>query len=235
VAGAYVYYKECQKDAPPAATEPRPVEGTRDFDAPAGHEAPKRADRNGRVSGYDKRSFINQTTLDSRIAQADTTALHRGRALLESGHAAEALDALRHIVPRSESARQALTLAARAHADRGDLDLAVAEIHRSLEIDTMNDQAYFLLGMIYSRQGQWEPAAQQFERARYLRPTSELVSFYLAEAYRNLGQPVPAAREYRNALRKLEERPPGELLDGVAVGWLCETCRRHLEYLRQLR
>ncbi|HEX5688688.1 MAG TPA: protein-glutamate O-methyltransferase, partial [Roseiflexaceae bacterium] len=103
------------------------------------------------------------------------------------------------------------------------------------ELDSMNEQAYFLLGMIYSQQAQWGPAVRQFERARYLNPASALVSFYLAEAYRQLEHPVPAAREYHNTLRKLEQRPPGELLDGVAVGWLRETCRRQLEHVQQQR
>ena len=62
-----------------------------------------------------------------------------------------------------------------------------------------------------------------------------LASFYLAEAYRSLGRPAPAEREYRNTLQQLDGRPPGELLDGVAVGWLRETCRRQLEYLRLAR
>jgi chemotaxis protein methyltransferase CheR len=58
-----------------------------------------------------------------------------------------------------------------------------------------------------------------------------LVSFYLAEAYRNLGRFSLAGREYRNTLQKLDGHPPGTVLDGVAIGWLRETCRRQLEYL----
>jgi chemotaxis protein methyltransferase CheR len=238
VAGAYVYYKESDKYAPPArliapATKlpPAGLPSAPDTARPAEAAAKNSPDIQARVSRYDKRSFINQKTRDLSLAQIDAAALQKGRTLLECGQPADALDALRQISPHSESAQQALTLAARAHADRGDLDLAVAEIHRALELDTLNQEAYFLLGLIYSRQGQWQPAAHQLERARYLSPESALVLFYLAEAYRNLGQLAPAARTYRNALRRLEERPPGELLDGVAVGWLRETCRSQLEYL----
>jgi chemotaxis protein methyltransferase CheR len=233
VAGAYVYYKKSQMDSSVAA-KVQPIEPNPGGAKSKGSGKLHQVDLSRRVSRYDKRSFIDQKTHDYRRTRVDMSALRKGRELLDSGQAAEAIDALRQIGPHSEGARQALTLAARAHADRGDLDLAMAEIHRALEIDAMNDQAYFLLGMIYIRHGQWGAAAQQLERARYLKPGLALVSFYLAEAYRHLGQVVPAAREYRNALSQLEERPPGELIDGVAIGWLCETCRRQLEHLRHL-
>jgi chemotaxis protein methyltransferase CheR len=245
VAGAYVYYKESQKPEAPVETAkpaprrhqsaPRSGRRTGDVASATAPLAKERPAAPTRVSRYDKRSFIDQKTLGSTHAQADAAALQRGRELLESGQIAEALEALRRISPQSECARQALTLAARAHADRGDLDLAVAEIHRALELDTLNEEAYFLLGMIYSRQEQWQPAVRELERARYLRPESALVSFYLAEAYRNLGRVAPAAREYRNTLQQLDEHPPGALLDGVAVGWLRETCRRQLDYLPHVR
>jgi chemotaxis protein methyltransferase CheR len=240
VAGAYVYYKQ------PAPTQPaetgrrptRPLEplvqkdqrtpATRPLDPAA---AKRKQAAPARVSRYDKRSFHDQRSADPHQAQSDEAALQRGRELLGQGQTAEALEALRHISPQSACMRQALTLAARAHADRGDLDVAVAEIHRALELDTLNEEAYLLLGIIYGRQEQWQPAVQQLERARYLSPESALVSFYLADAYRRIGRTEQAAREYRNTLQKLDSHPPGIVLDGVAVGWLRETCRRQLEYL----
>jgi chemotaxis protein methyltransferase CheR len=240
VAGAYVYYKESEKLPPAAAPkpavarQPQPVRASRHrvTEPLAASSSKGGGSTQTRVSGYDKRSLHDQATRDQNHVQADEAALRKGRELLERGQGAEALEALRCISPQSEWARPALTLAARAHADRGDLDLAVAEIHRALELDVMNEEAHFLLGVIYSRQQQWQPAVKQFERARYLSPESVLASFYLAEAYRNLGRAAPAAREYHNTLQQLDGRPPGELLDGVAVGWLRETCRRQLEYLR---
>jgi chemotaxis protein methyltransferase CheR len=158
VAGAYVYYKESEKLAPPiearkgaartadrAARPDGRTAGTKPLVVPTTKEEPKTTPR---VSRYAQRSFHDQAPLHPAHVQAGEEAMRRGRELLELGQAAEALEALSHVSPQSAYARQALTLTARAHADRGDLDLAVAEIHRALELDTLNEEAYFLLGMI---------------------------------------------------------------------------------------
>jgi len=239
VAGAYVYYKGGPKTAAPIETRADPAaavpgEIARQHTVAKPRDArPTNRQRGGTasVSQYDKRSFHDQTALRVEHQRSDEAILQRGRELLARGQSAEALEALQHISQRSICASQALTLIAQAHADRGELDLAVAEVQRALEIDTLNDAAYLLLGVIYGGQNEWRSAIQQFERARYLSPASALISFYLAEAYRQLGRAGPAAREYRNTLHKLDGHPPDTVLDGVAVGWLRETCQRQLEYL----
>ena len=242
VAGAYVYYKEKESsnsDRPAMPAEPRkgptrPLVQRRGATRPLDlrHASVQRASEPG--ASRERTRSSHQAAAVGEPGAADRDALLRGRELLCVGQTTEALEALRHISPQSAYAAQALTLVARAHADRGDLDTAAAEVHRALEIDTLNEEAYFLLGVIYARQGQWQLAARQFERARYLSPASALVSFHLADAYRQLGRVEPAAREYRNTLRKLDEHPPDMLLDGVAVGWLRETCQRLLEHLPHL-
>jgi chemotaxis protein methyltransferase CheR len=120
---------------------------------------------------------------------------------------------------------------ARLHADRGELDLAIAAVKRAVQQAPLYEDAYVLLGVLYGRQNQWQEAAREFERARYLAPHAPLISFRLAEAYLRQKQPEQAAREYRATLRKLEAHPPDTLLDGVAVAWLRQTCQRQLEQL----
>jgi chemotaxis protein methyltransferase CheR len=221
VSGAHVYYKP----APQPMPRP-PAESRRTAPLPRPADRPK-AEILSRVTSARPRVFHDH----ARSAHADGAALALGRAQLARGEIDQAFDTLRRISPQAACAPQALTLIARAHADRGDLDLAAAEAHRAIEIDTLNDEAYLLLGIISGQQGQWAEAIQQFERARYLRADSALVSFHLAEAYRQAGYARKAAQEYRNTLRKLERHPPGAVLDGVAVGWLRETCERQIEYL----
>ncbi len=237
VAGAYVYYKETlESSAPSVAAPARQRKAMPPAEQRQSAIKPARADAsNDRVSYDTKHEFHDHAGLVSRRGGSDQAALANGRELLAQGKTDQALQALRGVSPQSASAPQALTLTARAHADRGDLDLAAAEVQRAIEIDALNAEAQLLLGVIFGRQGQWPLAIQQLERARYLSTDSALVSFYLAEAYRQDGRIDKAAREYRNTLRKLDVHPPGTLLDGVAVGWLRETCQRQIEYLPRSR
>jgi chemotaxis protein methyltransferase CheR len=243
VAGAYVYYKGALESAKPAAPaaqrtrETQPREKAQKAEARPAAASPPRSGRNTgtTVSQSRPKLFHEQVGPESARLQSDQAALASGRDFLAQGKIDEAMEALRCISPRSICAPQAVTLIARAHADRGDLDLAAAEVQRAIEIDMLNEEAYLLLGMIYGRQGQWQSAVQQLERARYLSADSALVSFHLAEAYRQAGRVEKAMREYRNTLRKLDVHPPGTLLDGVAVGWLRETCKRQIEYLPRAR
>jgi chemotaxis protein methyltransferase CheR len=238
VAGAYVYYKGALETAAPPAPGARGARGAQPREtAPARHHrdatGPTRWGGRGAasVSRDQTKLFHDHVGPEQMRALSEQTALTTGRELLAQGKIDEALEALRRISPQSACAPQALTLIARAHADRGDLALAAAEVQRAIEIDTLNQEAFLLLGMLYGQQGQWQTAVQQLERARYLSADSPLVSFHLAEAYRQAGHVEKAAREYRNTLRKLELHPPGALLDGVAVGWLRETCQRQIDYL----
>ncbi len=237
VAGAYVYYKESlESSASSAVTVSRQRMATPQAEDRQSALSPARSDdSNNGVSRDHKEVFHDHTGLTSGRSLSDQAALVSGRELLVQGKTDEALRALRGVSPQSACAPQALTLTARAHADRGDLDLAAAEVQRAIEIDALNEEAQLLLGVIFGRQGQWPLAIQQLERARYLSADSALVSFYLAEAYRQDGRIDKAAREYRNTLRKLDVHPPGALLDGVAVGWLRETCQRQIEFLPRSR
>jgi chemotaxis protein methyltransferase CheR len=204
VSGTYVYYKESQRALlPPTAPLPalpvsQPTHAQRLRPAPAA------------------------------VRPDDTEIAKRGRALIDSGEADAALDLLNAAPMRSEGTPQILALAARAHANRGDMDLAAAEARRALELDPLTTEAHLLIGLIYARQGQPAEAIRQLERARYLDTAAPLISFHLAECYRQVGRPEAALREYRNTIQKLTGHPPDRLIDGVAVGWLAETCQRYL-------
>jgi chemotaxis protein methyltransferase CheR len=161
----------------------------------------------------------------------ESEAIQRGRALLDAGQAAEALDLLYQLPLNGPHAPHVLALIARAHANRGHADLALAEARRALELDTLTLEAYLLLGILYAQQGQHHEATQHLERARYLDPDAALISYHLAETYRQLQRNSLALREYRNTLRKLSAYPPDTILDGVAIGWLRATCERYLELL----
>jgi chemotaxis protein methyltransferase CheR len=221
IAGAYVYQKAV---AAPKARAPR----SQPRQAPAAGAAQPAAPARRPASASPRpRSQPAPQQDDQRDAQV----LQEARALLDRGSPSESLDLLRQIAPNSPHAAQALSLAARAHADRGDFELAAAEAIRAIEIDSLHDPAYLLLGVVYARQRQWQAAVQQLERARYLRPEAALVSFHLAAAYAELQMLAQAQREYRSTIWKLRDHAPDALLDGVAVAWLRDTCARQIERL----
>jgi tetratricopeptide (TPR) repeat protein len=85
--------------------------------------------------------------------------------------------------------------------------------------------------MIAANQGRWSEAITHLERVRYLNPHAPLPSFHLANAYRGQQRLDLAEREYRSTLRKLAELEPTDVLDGVTVAWLRDTCQRFLQHL----
>jgi chemotaxis protein methyltransferase CheR len=214
VLGAYMYVKE---------TPPKPVI------APV--ERPRRSLRAPVVVPQRDTSRQGARSTASGASTArntDQDLFSQGHAFFQQGNLDQSMDTLRRISPRSPMAARALSLVARIHADRGDLDLAAAEAQRAIEIDKMTDDAYTLLGIIASRQQEWQQAVHQFEKARYLQPAAPLISFYLAEAHAQLGQESIAAREYRATLWKLRDYEATQELDGVAVDWLRRTCEQQL-------
>lgn len=226
VSGAYVY----QKVELPPSPLPRRAASRQ---LPTTAEPPRRLTPRAampRNASQGRRSPVapilpKPASLD---ADADANPLDRVQTLLDAGRLDEAMEILRTIPPNSSLAPCAMTLVARVHADRGELDLAIAEARRALEIDALRDDAYLLLGTMYVRQGQWHDAIQALERARYLNPEAALVSYHLAMAYRQAGKKEQAAREFRSALRKLAAYRPEDLLEGVEVGWLRATCEQYL-------
>lgn len=202
---AYVYYKEPPNRARAGEPSPRPTPAV---------EA--RAVRRERATG----------TLG-----VDDTLVDRGRALLDAGQAEAALELFNGAPLVGPHAPQILALAARAHADRGDLDLALAEARRALALNPLTTAAHLLIGLIYARQGRYTGAIAQLQQARYLDGASPLIAYQLAECLRLSGRRESALREYRAALSALAAYPPTRVIDGVAVSWLSETCRRYVALL----
>ena len=223
VSGAYVYQKvELPLSPSQCRTASRQLATTA--------EAPQRLTpvaATPHTASHGRRSPIAPITPKLTSSEADVD-LDRAQALVDAGRLDDAMEVLRTIPPNSSLASRALTLVARVHANRGELDLAIAEARRALEIDALRDDAYLLLGTIYVQQGQWHDAIQALERARYLNPGAALVSYHLAMAYHQAGKKEQAAREFRSALRKLAAYRPEDLLEGVEVGWLRATCEQHL-------
>lgn len=166
--------------------------------------------------------------LESPVA---TPHFEQGLIQLQAGAFDEALATLQLVSPDHHKYPQARAAIARIHADRGAWDLAAAEARRAIELDVLTHDAHLLLGMISANQERWDEAVSHLERVRYLDPHAPLPSFHLANAYRGQQRFDLAEREYRSTLRKMATLEPGQVLDGVTVGWLRDTCQRFLQHL----
>jgi len=202
VAGAYVYFKEAQRPRQPAP-------GVKATSRPEPAAAVRRR---------------RPAPLAARSSEA---ILARGRELLDAGKVDAALELFAATPLTGADAPSMLALTARAHADRGELELAAAEARRALELNPLTTEAHLLIGLIYARQGRYGAAIGQLERARELDSGSPVIAFHLAECYRQVGRTESALRAYRTTIARLASHPPDRLIDGVAAGWLRETCRRY--------
>jgi len=231
--GAFVYAKPASEPHAPHQRATLPVDPLAATSSPRNTPNLRRpVEPRSRPTGLRRPRVI-------RSPQSTEGSIERGRALIDAGRYDEALQTLYALPLNQPAAPMALALAARAHANRGDTDLAIAEARRSLELDNLTIDAYILLGMLYAQASSLpsptcpylSKAVRQLERARYLDPELPLVSYHLADVFRRQGRSDAALREYRNTLRKLAEYPADELLDGVAVSWIRETCQRHIDHL----
>jgi chemotaxis protein methyltransferase CheR len=243
VAGAFLYTKEPPTPLPPRPSLPPSSVQTRVRPRSSGvssrpgeqgnQEAPPRMREHQHILEPQRSSPKPEPAVYTK--EPDESVIERCLQLLDAGRVEEVLDILYKVPLNGPQAPQGLALLARAHANRGDMDLAVAEARRAIELDSLTTEAYLLLGVLYAQQGQMVLAAKQLERARYLDPESPLISFHLAESYRQLQRNIAALREYRNTLNKLSTYAQDTLLDGVAVGWLRESCERYLTILANNR
>lgn len=157
--------------------------------------------------------------------------LEQGLSQLQAGLLDDALNSLQQVRADDPVYAQALAAIARIHANRGDWEQAAAEAKRAIERDVLVHDAHLLLGMLCANQERWDEAITHLERVRYLVPQAPLPSFHLANAYRSRQRLDLADREYRSTLRKLADLDATEVLDGVTVAWLRETCQRFLQHL----
>jgi chemotaxis protein methyltransferase CheR len=163
--------------------------------------------------------------------QSQPSTFDQGTAQFQAGAFDDALQLLQQVKPDHKQYARALATIAHIHANRGDWEMAAAEARRAIELDMLTHEAHLLLGMMLANQERWDQAVQHLERVRYLDPQAPLPSFHLANAYRGQQRFDLAEREYRSTLRKLSDRSPTDVLDGVSVAWLRDTCRRFLQQL----
>ena len=233
IAGAFVYRKPLPRTGALRGRFPQRERGERPTPR-AGQ--PSSSEQASASRPQPRRQVPRENRLPARPAPPPTpSALEQGLAQLQAGSLDDALQSLQQIRPDEATYAQALAAIARIHANRGDWEQAAAAAKRAIERDVLIQDAHLLLGMLCANQERWDEAVTHLERVRYLVPQAPLPSFHLANVYRGQQRLDLAEREYRSTLRKLADLDATEVVDGVTVAWLRETCQRFLQHLEMDR
>ncbi|HET6498878.1 MAG TPA: CheR family methyltransferase, partial [Coriobacteriia bacterium] len=153
-------------------------------------------------------------------------------AAITAGRSCEALDAARTVLDAAPANAEAHLLAARAFADDGDFDAAIASAQEALRVNPLLASARYVLGLIHLREGRLDGAMAEFRRTVYTDGSFVLAHLNLGNLHRARGDYGNACRSYEHALRALENDPDGPwtaFLGGFEHQLLAATCARSLE------
>ena len=132
---------------------------------------------------------------------ADATALWvKGSALLEGGHAAEALPQLLACVTADSSNAEYLQTLAHAAEAVDRTDIVARAYGRAVELDEDDGENWFQLAAAQVRLGQFEEAAKSLERVSELSPARPGQIFLQGFVDEHLGRPDSAIVLYRSHL-----------------------------------
>jgi len=127
--------------------------------------------------------------------------------------------------PEPAQTPSTLALAARACANRGQLDEAYRCCTEAIAHDKLNPGLRYLLASILTEQGRHAPAANALKQALYLDQNHVLAHFALGNCYRRQEQMEASSRHFAHARELLAHYAPEHLLpdaDGLSAGRLLE-------------
>jgi chemotaxis protein methyltransferase CheR len=119
----------------------------------------------------------------------------------------------------------------RAYANLGSWANARYWCESALKLDSLQAEAYYVLGLIYQHENKIESAIDMFKKAIYLDREAPLLHFNLAMLHKKAGQTKKAQRACRNTIRVLEKWPAASIVPdsgGATAKNLLEAARRIL-------
>lgn len=85
--------------------------------------------------------------------------------------------------------------------DSNQLDEAIVQLHKALELDPKVAQTHALLGFVHYRQGQWDDAERSFLQALGLEGDSAWTHYYLARVYVQKGNTTKAIEHFKKVIQ----------------------------------
>ncbi|HRE83032.1 MAG TPA: CheR family methyltransferase [Opitutaceae bacterium] len=122
---------------------------------------------------------------------------------------------------------------ARAHANRGELALALSVCEASLGENRTDEEVHYLRGCVLQELGRSEEAAQAFRTVLFLNPQSVLSHLALASLAWRSHENDTSRHHLLQVLRLLREHNPGESVpgsDGITVGRLRSVVESSLKH-----
>ncbi len=156
----------------------------------------------------------------------------RGLEFLEAGRYEDARAAFESALAQYPGAVGALVGIAQIHANQGEIDRAMVECRRALNLDALCEEAHLLLGLLYRHQDQFDEAINHFKKASYINSESVPAHFYLAGLYRTQGARAKAVREYKSTLSALRDHPADQTIGGMPPALIRQVCEEQIKRLQ---
>jgi chemotaxis protein methyltransferase CheR len=154
--------------------------------------------------------------------------------LLNKGNTEEAIEELHRKVAADTRFAPAHSMLGRAYANLGRWDKARYWCQSALKLDSLQPEAYYVLGLIYEHEDNLPGAIEMFKKAIYLDRNAPLLHFHLAMLYKKVGQINSARKACQNTVRVLAKWPPASIVPdsgGATAKHLLDAARRILHDL----
>ncbi len=158
----------------------------------------------------------------------DTGPLAEARILFATGRGEEALSALLPLATKGTFNSLLYLLIAEIYAGSGKYEEAGLWIHRLLQADGLNVEAYRMCSMISEATGHVEEALDYARKGLFLDADSILLLYQLGCLYRRTGESRKAEKCYKSMTRLIEKLPDDTLIgegERVSVGQLKDALR----------
>ncbi|MFQ6104078.1 MAG: CheR family methyltransferase [Candidatus Glassbacteria bacterium] len=99
------------------------------------------------------------------------------------------------------------------YASRDDLELAMKQCEKSIEIDPAYADAHLLLGMIHLRKGKYKESMESFRKALFINPENQQVKLHIARALDGMGRRNAAMKVYSKIVEGVNDSPNQLIID----------------------
>ena len=116
-------------------------------------------------------------------------------------------------------------------ANHAQYEEAIKQLEGVLEQDSLCQEAYYLLGILYCNAGSYDQAVAQFRKVIYIDPGVVLAYFNLGNIYLHQKKIGQAKKEFKNVRSILEKRDPEDIVafsDNFTADYLLRACENNL-------